>query len=401
MLTVLRQRRFRIVLGGEALSMLGDSAFEVALAWLVLQETGSVAALAGVMLAQAVPGGLLLLFGGAVTDRLSPAAVMFASHVVRAVVIAAIAVLASTDDFAMWQLYCLAAVIGAAGAFFGPAADSVLPQLLPADQLARGNALQGTAEQVSLVVGPIVGGALTAWQGASSAITVNAATFVIAAMTVRAAPRARPDALPEPLFRQIGEGLRFVRESHEVRIVLLLVGAGALSYSGLFAVGLPVLARSLSSSPVALGVLISAWGVGQLTGTLSAAITGLPRRWGLLIIGMTLAEATAFALLGVSGSIVVAATILAVLGFGVAYSSDVALPTFVQTRTPNHLLGRISSVIGLPRVVFGPVSIVLLGAVLHWSIGWGFAAAAVPVLLVGVRMLLDPRSRQLSSGPVQ
>lgn len=377
--------------------MLGDAAFGVALAWLVLQETGSVAALAGVMLVQAVPGGLLLLFGGAVTDRLSPATVMFASHVVRAVAVAAIAVLVAAGDFAMWQLYGLAAITGAAGAFFGPAAESILPRLLPKEHLARGNAVQGTAEQLSIVVGPLVGAALTAWQGAASAIAVNAATFAIAATTVRAAPRVRREEAVPPLFRQIGEGLQHVRESHEVRIVLLLVGAAALSYSGLFAIGLPVLARSLSSSPVALGTLISAWGVGQLLGTLSAVVTGLPRRWGALIIGMTLAEGTAFALLGVSGSVVMAAAILAVLGFGVAYSSDVALPTFIQTRTPTHLLGRISSVIALPRVVFGPISIALLGVVLGWSIGWGFAAAAVPMLLVGGRMLLDPRSRRLSA----
>ncbi|MFC7625344.1 MFS transporter [Microlunatus sp. GCM10028923] len=399
----LRNRRFTVVLSGEGLSMIGDAAFAVALAWLVLQETGSVVALASILLVQAIPGGLLMLFGGAITDRVSPRTVMVWSHVVRGLAVGTVAVLAGTGNLQLWQLYVLAVVIGVAGAFFGPASESVLPFLLPAEQLPRGNALQGAVEQSVMIIGPLLGGLLTAWLGPAVAIGLNALTFLVAAMTARAAP-GREAAPREPIsaavvIKEIGEGLRLARRSHEVRIVLLIVGASALSYSGLFAVGLPALAQSFSASAVALGTLISAWGVAQLLGTISAAITGLPRRWGLLIIGMTLVEATAFALLGVSPNIFVASAILVVVGFGVAYSSDVALPTFIQTRTPREFLGRISSLIGLPRVIFGPVSIALLGGVLTHSIGWGFAIAAIPMLLVGIRLVLDPAARKLRTDP--
>ena len=202
------------------------------------------------------------------------------------------------------------------------------------------------------------------------------------------------------MFKEIGEGLGIARRSHEVRIVLLIVSASALSYSGVFAVGLPALARSISGNAVALGTLISAWGVGQLLGTISAAITGLPRRWGLLIIGMTVVEAAGFALLGVSPNILATASaILVVVGFGVAYSSDVALPTFIQTRTPRQFLGRMSSLIGLPRVALEPVSIALLGAVLAQSVGWGFAVAAIPMLAVGLRLCVDAEARNLRTRP--
>lgn len=399
----LRNRRFTIVLSGEGLSMIGDAAFGVALAWLVLQETGSIVALASVLLVQAIPGGALMLFGGAITDRVSPRTVMAWSHVVRGVAVGAVAVMAWSGSLQMWQLYVLAVVTGVAGAFFGPASESVLPFLLPAEQLPRGNALQGAVEQSVMIAGPLLGGLLTAWLGPAIAIALNAVTFFVAAMTVRAAPRGeavqREAMSASTVLREIGEGLRLARRSHEVRIVLLIVGASALSYSGLFAVGLPALAQSFSTNAVALGTLIAAWGVGQLLGTISAAITGLPRRWGLLIIGMTIVEATAFALLGVSPNVFVASAILVVVGFGVAYSSDVALPTFIQTRTPRQFLGRISSLIGLPRVVLGPISIALLGGVLAHSIGWGFALAAIPMLLVGIRLALDPKARALRTDP--
>ena len=399
----LRFRSFTVVLTGEGLSMIGDGAFGVALAWLVLHETGSVVALASVLLAQAIPGSLLMLFGGAMTDRLSPRTVMLWTHLVRGLAVGTVGVLAWVGSVQMWQLYALAVVTGVAGAFFGPASESVLPFLLPAEHLPRGNALQGAAEQGAMIAGPMLGGLLTAWLGPAVAIGLNALTFFVAALTVRAAPRG--EATPREamsvagVFKEIGEGLQIARRSHEVRIVLLIVSASALSYSGVFAVGLPALARSFSANAVALGTLISAWGVGQLLGTISAAVTGLPRRWGLLIIGMTIVEATAFALLGMSPNVLVASAILVVVGFGVAYSSDVALPTFIQTRTPRQFLGRISSLIGLPRVVLGPVSIALLGAVLTRSIAWGFAVAAIPMLLVGLRLGLDPQARNLSTDP--
>jgi MFS family permease len=328
---------------------------------------------------------------------------MLWSHVVRGLAVGIVAFLAWAGSLQMWQLYALAVVTGVAGAFFGPASESVLPYLLPAEHLPRGNALQGAVEQTAMIAGPLLGGLLTAWLGPAVAIGLNALTFFVAAMTVRAAPRSeaihRESMSASVVLKEIGEGLRLARRSHEVRIVLLIVGASALSYSGLFAVGLPALAQSFSANAVALGTLISAWGVGQLLGTISAAITGLPRRWGLLIIGMTVVEAAAFALLGISPNVFIAAGILVVVGFGVAYSSDVALPTFIQTRVPRQFLGRISSLISLPRVVLGPVSIALLGAVLAHSVGWGFAIAAIPMLLVGIRLCLDPKARNLRTNP--
>ena len=332
----LRLRPFAVVLVGEGLSMLGDGAFGIALAWLVLHDTGSVTALASVMLAQAIPRGLLMLFGGAITDRLSPRTVMLGSHLVRGAAVGTVAILALAGSIQMWQLYGLAVVTGIAAAFFVPASESVLPHLLPAEHLPRGNALQGAVEQGTMIAGPLLGGLLTAWLGPGAAIGLNALTFFVAAMTVRAAPRgdiAHEQAMRvSGLFKQVREGLDLALRSHDVRIVLVIVSASALSYSGVFAVGLPALARSFSGNAVALGTLVSAWGVGQLLGTISAAITGLPRRWGLLIIGMTIVEATAFALLGVSPNVFTASTILVLVGFGVAYSSDVALPTFVPLR---------------------------------------------------------------------
>ncbi|WP_218917440.1 MFS transporter [Luteipulveratus mongoliensis] len=380
--------------------MIGDTAFEVALAWMVIETTGSVGALAGILLAHTVPRGALLLLGGAYVDRFSPRLVMGICHVVRAALMAALAVLTFIDRAELWHLYGVAFVMGTSAAFFTPASESVLPAIVPEEQLDRGNALQGLAEQISYIVGPVLGGLLTAADGSWLVFALNALTFAVAAVTVRWAPRA-PSDQPSPrvreVIRDIGEGLRHARRTREVRLVLLVISAATLSYSGLFAVGLPILARSMSESAMALALMVSGWGVGQFIGALCAVVTGLPRRWGLLIIVMTVAEGAVFIALGFMPSAWAAALILCLLGIGVSYSSDVALPTFIQTTTPAHLLGRISAVMQVPRVVLEPLSIALLGATLHYSLQWGFALCAVPVLLVGLVLALDPSARRLSA----
>jgi MFS family permease len=393
--------RFSVVWSGETLSMLGDFSYQVVFVSLVLHVTGSVRTLTALLVVQAVPSGVLLLLGGAVADRLSPRTVMLCSHVARALLMATITAAAALGAVRTWELFGLAALFGVADAFFWPASDSILPSLLPAALLERGNAAVGFGEQGSRLLGPILGGLLVSGAGLPAAIGFNAATYLLAALTITAAPPQRASGERRPVAaigRDIAEGVRYARRSSEFRIVFLLIAAATLSYSGLFAVGLPALSRTFPDDAVALGFLLSAWGLGQLAGTVSAMITGLPRRWGILIVGMTLCEGTAFALLGLLPRLWMAVTVLAVLGFGVAYSTDVALPTFIQTRTPPDVLGRVNSVLNLPRTVLAPLSIALMGLLAAWNLRWCFAAAAVPMLAVGVRVAFSASARRLSAG---
>ena len=380
--------------------MLGDAAYEVAFAWLVLATTGSPATLGAVLVASIIPRGLLLLVGGAVTDRLSARTVMVATHLARGAAMATLTVLVATGTVRTWQFYVVGVVFGVAEAFFRPAAASIVPTLVDRRDLPRANALVGVAEQVSLLAGPLLGGALTAWAGSAAALGVNAGTFLVAAATVLAAPRQRAGGGRAigvgAVVAEVRVGLRYARRSVDLRVVLLVVSAATLSYSGVFAVGLPALSRQFPHGAAVLGTLVAAWGLGQLAGTVAATVTGLPRRWGLLIIGMALAEGAAFALLGLVPRYLVAVGLLALLGVGVAYSSDVALPTFVQSRTPPELLGKVSSLIELPRATLAPVSVAVLGVLATADVRWAFLAAAVPMLLAGLALAASPTARRLS-----
>lgn len=115
---------------------------------------------------------------------------------------------------------------------------------------------------------------------------------------------------------------------------------------------------------------------------------------------MTICEATAFAVLGFAPTYLLGVALLAVLGVGVAYSTDVALPTFIQSQTPTHLLGRVNSVINLPRVALEPVSIAGMGLLVQIDLRLTFAAAALPMLLVGIRLAISPTARRLQTSRI-
>ncbi|MGH3623427.1 MAG: MFS transporter [Sciscionella sp.] len=399
-----QSRRFRWVWGGETLSMVGDASYQIVFVWQVLSVSHSPATLAAVLVAAAIPRGVLLLVGGAVVDRFSPRAVMGVVHLVRGAVVTALTILAAIEALRVWQFYLIGIIVGIADAFFWPASGSIVPTLVEPPALARANALVGVGEQVSGFVGPVVGGVLLASTSAPLALACIAATFLVAAVTVLAAPPTPADMDADrysvsQLLREVRGGVTYAGRNPETRMVLLLLSAATLSYSGLFAVGLPALARRFTDGPIVLGVMVSAWGLGQLIGAVCASITGLPVRWGLLIITMTLVEGVSFAVLGLAPHYLLAAAILLFLGVGVAYSTDVALPTFIQTSTPPHLLGRVTSVISLPRVALEPVSLAAMGVLAVIDIRWTFVLAAIPMLLVGVGFLTSPTARTLSTHP--
>ncbi len=290
--------------------------------------------------------------------------------------------------------FIFAIVIGAAEAFFWPASGAVVPSLVAEEHLPRALGLVTLSEQVAQLAGPALGGVAVAVIGTSASCLLDAVTFLVALLTLIPARPTVPHEESErvslsALRQEISAGLGYAFRSRDVRVVLMMVSAAALSYSGLFSVGLPALARTYSDSATALGVLVSAWGLGQVCGALGASVTGLPRRWGALIIVMTLCEGCSFAFLGFIPRAWTAAVVLALLGVGVAYSTDVALPLFIQTRTPRDLLGRVNSVLNLPRMVFEPVSMGLMGLLVSVGVRWGFVAAAAPMLAVGLRLAFD------------
>jgi Transmembrane secretion effector len=394
-------RPFRVVWAGEVGSVLGDYAYQVAFAWLVLSVSHSAAVLAEVMICNVVCSGVLVLVGGVVTDRWSPRLIMLCSHLSKGILVGVLCLLTADHAVHMWSFFAIASAFGIADSFFWPASGSILPSLVSTEELPTANAIVAVGEQTAVFIGPVIGGLLVSIFSPAAAFALDALTFFVAAWTVTRAPRTVPHDAEQnewsiqTLVSSVKEGLSYARGQPQMGAILVVIAASTLAYSGLFAVALPAFAHGVGHSVEALGIMVACWGAGQLAGSMSASVTGLPARWGMLILGMSVCEGISFLAIGWTSSLAVAYALLVILGFGVAYSSDVAIPTWIQVSTTPEVLGRVNSIINLPRILLQPASIAAMGALAVVSVRLPFFFAAGSMLLAGIALAAAGTLRQL------
>ena len=195
LLRTLAHRPFALLWSGQTVSRLGDSLYTIALAWWVLQHTGSAAAMGVVLICSTVPMLLFLLLGGVVVDRLPRLRLMLASDLLQAAVVGLTALLAFGQWLALWHVFVMSAIFGLAQAFFYPAYTAVIPDIVPADRLPGANSLRTISLQVAQIIGPGIGAAIVALGGTPLAFALDSLSFVISAACITAIPQ-KP--LPRP-----------------------------------------------------------------------------------------------------------------------------------------------------------------------------------------------------------
>ncbi|HET8776818.1 MAG TPA: MFS transporter [Candidatus Limnocylindria bacterium] len=393
LLQPLRERDYRLVFAGETVSVLGDQFHFVALAWLALQLTGSGLALGTVLMTAAIPRAVFMLVGGAFSDRFSPRSLMLVSNVIRGVVVAAIAGLVLTGRAELWHLYVLAGIFGVVDAFFYPALNTIIPMLVPGRLLAPANAAIQGSMQVTGLIGPALAGATIALLTTGSAFVVDAASFGVAALAVflvrggrRAAPHASDER--ENVLASIGGGLRAAWSDAAVRGTLVLIVAVNLAFTGPVSVGLPWLAQErFGGGSAAFGVLFSVWGGGALIGSVIGGSIDRVPRFGFVMLAVAATIGIGLALLGLAPNQVAAMAIIGPTGVLIGFV-NVQYIAWLQGRAPEHLRGRMMSLVMLASVGLAPVSLAVAGALidlgaatLMYVVAGGIVVAAV---LVGV-----------------
>ena len=159
-------RDFRVLWAGMTVSLIGDGIFLIAIAWTAFKLWNAPAALSVIGIAMTVPTIVCLLAGGAVSDRFDRRLVLVASDLARAAAVALLAGLAMADSLTFPLLAVLAAAYSAAGAFFTPAFEAIVPSVVAEDDLAAANSLDQFVRPLALrLVGPALGGLVVAQFG--------------------------------------------------------------------------------------------------------------------------------------------------------------------------------------------------------------------------------------------
>ena len=365
-LAPLKHRDFRLLWSGMCASMLGDGVFLVAIAWQVYALSNAPAALAVVGIAMTVPTIVFLLVGGVVSDRFDRRRVMLAADVIRGLAVATMAVLSLSGALEVWHIVGLVAVYGAGQAFFAPAFDAIVPDLLPASELAQANSLDQFVRPLALrLAGPALGGVLIDVVGVGAAFALDAVSFGVSAGCLLAMT-SRLDAVGSQtgsFVSDIRTGFAFVRSHVWLWGTFVSAAFAYLLFMGPVEVLLPYLVKNeLGGSAADLGLVFAAGGIGSLGCAVVMGQTGLPRRdITFMYLAWTLATVAVMGY-GLASSVWV--LMLASLLFnGLETVGTIVWATVKQRHVPAELLGRVSSFDWLISIGLLPLSFALTAPV--------------------------------------
>jgi MFS family permease len=396
----LHHRSFALLWGGQTISRLGDSLFHVALAWWVLEQSGSPVVMGTVLIARGVPMLIFSLLGGALVDRLPRLRLMLISDVARGAVVGLMALLAFGGALAIWHVYVMAVIFGLVDALFPSAYRAALPEVTPAEALPSANSLTNLSGEFSGIAGPALGAALVAAGGSATAFALDGLSFAISAACLlpllRLAPAPRPAGQASSILGDVREGLAAVFGSGWLWVTIAVAAVSNFTFAGPMGAALPFLVKDTLHADVGvLGLFYSFSSAGAVVGAVWLGRYAVIRRRGLKIYLPWIVLALTVALIGLAQSTPVLLAGACVIGLCNAVLGLVWVNA-LQERVPREKLGRVSSIDYLGSALLEPVGLAVGG----WATEWlGPAAVFVVggtlqaiILLLG---LAHPQVRSL------
>lgn len=382
---------FRRMWSARAISFIGDGIALTALVLYIQDTRGTGTAVAALLLAQALPH-LLGPVAGTVADRVDQRTLMIVCDLGRALLFGAAAWFLPSMG---WLLVVMAAA-STLDTLFAPAGRSAVPALVEDADLVNANAWLGTALNLQVALGPLIGGALVAVIHVRGALAVDAGSFLLSALLLLGVPKLLPSirrADRERFMPEMRAGLAYARSHPVARAVVVTLFLG-VAFAGIDNVALVFLAREeLRAGPAGFGAVASAFGVGMLVASvmLSRRTSSITPR--ALFIGGWVMTGLGTLFTAVAPAVWFAVAAQAVSGAGNG-ADNVASDTLLQRSVPRAMLGRVFGLTSTAAFVGGGLAYAAGGPLLDatsartvFLIG---AAGTFAVVLLATRLL--PRS---------
>jgi MFS family permease len=371
-----RNRDFVLLQLGQGLSTLGSTSTYVAYPLLVLALTHSPAKAGVVGFANVLPYALLALFAGVVADRVDRKRLMIAMDLVRAAAMASIVAALAADVLTFWQVAVAAFVEGSAFVFFNIAEVGALRSVVPARQLQEAAAAEQSRYAAVTLAGPSVGGVLFGL-GRSLPFLADAISYAASILTLTSMRTPFQEARerdPAPLRRQIREGVSWLWSHAYLRTSALIFAGQNFAFSGIYLVFV-VIAKRHGLSSAAIGALIGVFGVASLAGALAAPRMARALSMRAIMLGNQWLSSAIILCAVAPGPYVLLACVLPIAFVSPALNSVVV--GYRTAITPDHLVGRVSSVARNLAQIAAPLGPLVAGFLL------GAYSSRVALLVLG------------------
>jgi MFS family permease len=377
----LRVRNFLWLILGYATSTIAREAQIVVVGWQVFEATRDPLALGMIGLAEALPFIAVALYAGHIADKLPRRPIAIAG--MAGMLLSGIALLLFTTSGMIasghvWPIYLVIFLSGIARSFIRPAFTALAAEVVPREDFANAVAWRTSTWQFAAVLGPAIGGLIYGFAGAAVAYAVVTVMMALSLASLWLIQHdSRPQAgEPVPIGESLSIGLRFLF-SQRILLAAMTLDLFSVLFGGAVAL-LPIFAHLLGAGPKGLGMLRAAPAVGALVTSLLAAHRPPMRRAGAALFASVAIFGLTMIAFAISRNFWISLALLTISGMADSVSVIIR-GTLLQTLTPQHLLGRVSSVnqifigssneigafeSGVAARLLGTVPSVILGGVL-------------------------------------
>jgi MFS family permease len=386
-----QNRDFKVLLGSQGISSLGDAVSFTALPLLVLALTGSGFAMGIVGALQTLPDFFLGMVAGAIADRSDRKRMMFLADLGRAGLTALIPISVALGGPTMAVILLVAAPTSILRSFFLAGYTASVPALVGRSQVGQANSYFEAIYSMGYIVGPAIAGVLAATIGPGPTLAIDALSFALSALGlffVRRDLRAHVDRPRRRLLTEIREGIDFIAANPTLRTVILFWGATSIFLAPLVTALAVHVTRDLGAPPSVLGLILASYGVGTVLGSLITARRIGRGRVAEILLGGNLVIGFALVVLAVS----VAIPIQLAVAFVSGVAQSMVLVTYITLRTaysPDDLLGRIGSTARTISLGLQPVGLLVGGALIDLTSG-STTIAIIGVAVAGVSLVFAP-----------
>ena len=352
---VLRNRNYALMFWGQLISAGGTQMQIVAVAWQVYLLTHSAIALGLIGLMQAIPRLVFSLVGGVFADVFDRRRLLLIIESVMAITSALLALFTIFHIINIALIYVLVLIAASASAFEFPTRQSIIPTLVPREQMPEALSLSMVMMQLTFIIGPTLGGFVIAWLGVANTYWIDVITYfvVIGSLLMMVIPRVMEEKRAQAGVAALMDGLKFLKANPVILSVLSLDFFA--TFFGSPKALLPVYASDIFHvGPQGLGILLAATSIGAVALTpFTGRISRIARQGLGVVLAIVVWGLCVMAFGFTAGPLWLGALFLA--GSGAADMVSMILRgLIIQLITPDEFRGRISAVNGM-FVVGGPM----------------------------------------------
>lgn len=364
----LTHRNYRLWFQGQIVSLMGTWMQTTAQGFLVFELTHSAAWLGYVALASGVPPWLFMMYGGAVSDRMSKRRLLVITQALMMFCAAVLTVLVALGRIQPWHIVGLSACLGVANAFDAPARQAFVVDLVPKKEISNAIALNSTMFNAGAAIGPMIAGIVYASLGPAWCFGINALSFtpIIAGLAAMKFQRMRQQVPEETsVLRGILAGFKYVQRHREIRVILGNIVAISI-FGSAFITLIPVWAVDvLSGDAVTAGLLQSGRGAGSVMASITLATVGHATFNRSTLRRSSLALPAFLILFSLVHWLPAAVMTLALAGASLMVSMNLS-NFFIQDMVSDRMRGRVMAIYNLGIFGLLPVGSLISGVVAEY-----------------------------------